>query len=64
MDIIDTSVLIELISEGKTINGDASMVSAIEYPRLLEYDGFHGKIIYPDAEDLRLAFDLQRRLGG
>ncbi|MHB8566227.1 MAG: PIN domain-containing protein [Nitrososphaerales archaeon] len=62
MSIIDTSLLVDRISEGKAIDEDVCIISAIEYPRLLEYARFHGKILYPEIADFELALELQNKL--
>ena len=62
MGIIDTSPVMERVSEGKAINENVSIITLIEYPMLLEYEKFHGEILYPDREDLRLALELQAKL--
>ncbi len=62
MNVIDTSLLIERISEGKPIDEDVCMISVIEHPTLLEYARFHGDVLYPDLEDFELALDIQRKL--
>lgn len=62
MGMVDTSVLIELVSSGREVVGDACMVSVIEYPTIMEYRKFKGSIIIPDIKDFELALDMQRRL--
>jgi predicted nucleic acid-binding protein len=62
VNLIDTSLIIERISEGKPIDEYVCMISLIEYPMLLEYAGFHGKVVEPNLSDLKLAHKLQKRL--
>ena len=62
MSIIDTLLLVVRISEGKAIDENVCMISIIEYPSLLEYARFHGKILYPELADFELALELQRKL--
>ncbi|MDE1762533.1 MAG: DNA-binding protein [Candidatus Micrarchaeota archaeon] len=54
--------MMERTSKGEMINENISMITAIEYPMIFEYDGFCGKILYPEFKDLRLAFNLQKKL--
>lgn len=62
MPIIDTSLLIERISESKPVAEDVCFISVIEFPLILEYRKFRGKILYPDLQDLELALELQQKL--
>jgi predicted nucleic acid-binding protein len=62
MSIIDTSLAIDRIAEEKAIEENITIVTAIEYPVILEYKGFTGKVIYADKNDLDLALKLQFRL--
>ena len=62
MSVIDTSLAMERLAEGKAITEDVSIITIIEYPMLLEYERFKGDILYPKAEDLRLAVELQAKL--
>lgn len=62
MSIIDTSLIIERVSEGRTINENVCMISIIEFPMILEYAGFHGRILYPEMAEMTLALELQRKL--
>ena len=62
MSIIDTSLLIDRIREGKDIDENVSMISVIEHPMIMDYARFHGRVLYPDLEDLEVALELQRKL--
>lgn len=62
MTVIDTSLLIERISEGKRVDENVCMISIIEHPAVLEYARFQGEILYPGMEEFELALELQRRL--
>ena len=62
MTVIDTSLVIERVNEGKQIDEDVSMMTIIEYPMLLEYARFHGKVLQPEATELELALEIQKRL--
>jgi len=62
MSIIDTSLLIDRVAEGVAVGENVSIISVIEYPMILEYKDFYGKIFYPDADDFKLALELQSKL--
>lgn len=62
MPVIDTSLLIERVSEGKPIAEDVCFITVIEFPTLLEYRKFTGEILYPALQDMELALELQQRL--
>ena len=62
MSIIDTSLLIDVVSGGKSVHENISFITVIEYPMILEYEKFYGKIFYPDEKDFILALELQRKL--
>lgn len=62
MAVIDTSLLIERMNEGKKIDEKICIISVVEHPTILEYAKFQGKVLYPDLTDFELALDLQRRL--
>lgn len=62
MTVIDTSLLADLMGEGKVIDENVSMVSIIEYPPLLQYPHFKGKVLIAELADFELALDIQRKL--
>ena len=62
MVIIDTSLLMERVGDGKIINEAVTFITVIEYPMILEYGKFHGKIFYPDMQDFILALKIQGKL--
>jgi PIN domain len=62
MSIIDTSLLIDRMREGKKIDENVSMISVIEHPMLMAYARFSGRVLYPELEDLERALELQRKL--
>lgn len=62
MSVIDTTLVIERVSEGKAIRENATIITVIEYPMILEYKYFYGKIFYPEEEDLNFAVELQNKL--
>lgn len=60
--MIDTSVLIDRVSEGSAVTESISIITLIEYPMVLEYRGFSGRIFYPDEKDFNLALCMQEEL--
>ena len=62
MGIIDTSLVIDRAAEGKLIDENVCIITVIEYPMLLEYGRFHGKVLSPESSELQLALELQKKL--
>ena len=62
MTVVDTSLLADRIGEGEDVDEDVCMISIIEYPLLLEYPRFRGKVLLPELRDFELALDIQRKL--
>ena len=46
MTILDTSIVINLIKNRKTINEDLTIITLAEFPPILEYSKFNGKITH------------------
>ena len=62
MTILDTSILIEKVRRREEIKEDITVVSIVEFPQILAYRKFSGRIIYPMPEDYELAYKLQLEL--
>jgi len=62
MTILDTSIIIDRIKKRKEIVEDITIITAAEYPPLLEYSKFYGNVIYPVRKDLDLTIELQIKL--
>jgi len=62
MAVLDTCVVIEMIRKGTEITDDITVVTLVEFPPILEYAGFKGRVIMPSAEDYFTAYRLQRKL--
>jgi hypothetical protein len=62
MTVIDTSLVIERVIGGTPIEEDITVITVIEYPTVLGYKGFYGKILYPEEKDLDLAAEIQSKL--
>jgi len=62
LTILDTSILIEKVRRREAIREDITVVSIVEFPQILAYRKFSGRIIYPMPEDYELAYKLQLKL--
>lgn len=62
MTILDTSVLIDKIKLRKPINEDITVVTLIEYPKIVYYKYFYGGVVFPIRQDFILAHRLQLEL--
>jgi len=62
LTILDTSILIERVRRREEIREDITVVSIVEFPQILAYRKFSGRIIYPMPEDYELAYKLQLKL--
>ncbi len=62
MVILDTSIVIERVRRKEEISEGITIVTVVEFPRVLEYKGFRGTIYFPEPEDFWLAYDIQRKL--
>ena len=62
MTILDTSIIIERVRRREEIREDITVVSIVEFPQILAYKKFSGRIVYPMPEDYELAYKLQLKL--
>ncbi len=62
MSILDTNVAIGLRGKNQRITDDITIVTLAEYPPIMDYSGFEGRVIYPESEDLDLVVELQEKL--
>lgn len=60
--ILDTSVVIEKVKRGETIDDNITSITLIEYPPIVRYKGFRGRIYFVGEEDQLLAFLIQSKL--
>ncbi|WP_456371175.1 PIN domain-containing protein [Geoglobus sp.] len=58
--VIDTSIAIERYKNGEEIPENITIVTAMEFPPILNYKGLKGKIYTITPEDQVLAIKLQR----
>ena len=62
MSVIDTNVVIEKVKKNEEIYEDITEVTLAEYPPILEYQKFYGKVYTIERRDVLLSIELQRRL--
>lgn len=62
MSIFDTSVVVSRVKLRKPINEDITVVTLVEYPRIIYYKHFYGGVIFPIRQDFILAHKLQLEL--
>ncbi|MCE4608642.1 MAG: type II toxin-antitoxin system VapC family toxin [Caldisphaeraceae archaeon] len=62
MTILDTSIVIGRIRERKLIIEDITVVTLVEYPRIVYYKHFQGNVIFPVEQDYLTAHKLQLQL--
>lgn len=62
MTIIDTNIAIRRIRKREPITEDITVVTLIEYPFILDYEGFKGSVLFPTMKDYKLAYEIQRKL--
>lgn len=62
MVVLDTSVIIERVKRKEEIREDITVVTFVEYPKIVRYKKFYGKILFPDIQDFILAYKIQSEL--
>ena len=62
MVVLDTSVVIERVKRREEIRENITAVTFVEYPKIVRYKKFYGKIIFPDIQDFILAHKTQNEL--
>ena len=62
MTIFDTSMVVSRVKLRKPINEDITVVTLVEYPRIIYYKHFYGGVIFPIRQDFILAHKLQLEL--
>ena len=66
MPVLDTSVVIDMVGRDEEIYENVTEITILEFPPVLKYQKFHGKIYYLKRFDLDLALKIQinlRKLG-
>ncbi len=62
MAILDTDVAVEMARRGRAIVDNVTEVTVAEYPAILRYRLFRGKVYLARRVDWRLAVELQSKL--
>ncbi|MDH5686560.1 MAG: type II toxin-antitoxin system VapC family toxin [Candidatus Bathyarchaeota archaeon] len=62
MVVLDTGVVLDRVKLKKEVPENVTVVSVVEWPPLLKYAKFRGKVYYPRLEDFRVAYETQERL--
>ena len=62
MVVLDTNVVIEKIKRREEIKENITAVTFVEYPKIVYYKKFYGKILFPDVADFMLAHKTQNKL--
>jgi predicted nucleic acid-binding protein len=60
--ILDTSIIIDKLKNNEQISDNITEVSVIEYPPILSYTKFSGKIFLIQRKDILLTLELQIKL--
>lgn len=55
-------MILDRITERQEISENTTVITVIEYPPVLEYARFTGKVYYPILEDFKTAHDIQKDL--
>ncbi len=58
MVILDTSVIVERVKRREEIKEDITVVTFVEYPKIVYYKKFYGKILFSDIQDFILAHNI------
>lgn len=62
MVVLDTNVILDRIKGRSNIRENVTVVSVIEFPLILKYVKFKGKVYYPKLEDFKKAYKIQEKL--
>lgn len=62
MSVLDTNMIIKKARAQEKISENITGITQVEYPSILEYDKFHGEIVYPSESDIDLASSIQAKL--
>jgi len=62
MVVLDTNIVIERVKNGEVFQENVTEVTLAEYPPIIDYDKFHGKVLVIERRDVLLAIELQRGL--
>jgi len=62
MVVLDTNMVIERVKKREKISENITAVTFVEYPKIVYYKKFRGKIVFPTTYDFILAHKIQEEL--
>lgn len=62
MAVIDTNLVIEKVRKNEDIKENVTEVTIAEFPPIMDYKKFYGKVLIVERDDILLSIELQRRL--
>lgn len=62
MVVIDTNIIIKRVKDKQEIKENITEISIIEYPSILNYNKFKGRIYLLERKDIIKAIELQKKL--
>jgi len=62
MTAIDTNIVIERVKRDNEIRENITEVTIAEYPPIMDYKKFHGRVLIIERDDVLLSIELQKRL--
>ncbi|GEM_PF-238416 len=62
MTVLDTCIVMDRIRGKAEIREDITVVTMVEFPPILRYSKFSGRVIYPVQGDYETAYKLQENL--
>ncbi|HDJ30424.1 MAG TPA: type II toxin-antitoxin system VapC family toxin [bacterium] len=62
MSVIDTSIVIEKVKKNEDIKENVTEITIVEYPPIMDYEKFYGKVLIIRRDDVLLSIELQKRL--
>jgi predicted nucleic acid-binding protein len=62
MVVLDTNIVIERIKRRDEIKENITAITFVEYPKIVYYKKFYGKILFPNITDFMLTHEIQNKL--
>jgi len=60
MAVIDTNIVIEIVKRNDDIRENITEVSIAEYPPIMDYKKFYGRVLIIERDDVLLSIELQK----
>ena len=60
--VIHTSIVIERVKRNEEIRENITEVTIAEYPPIMDYKKFYGRVLIIERDDVLLSIELQKRL--